>query len=134
MALSFTIAAGLAIAVILGSESRGFYYLRFEIPPTWRARSLYLYPTGTGRLSYRQTIPLYSCSTDHATQKTYHMSECVSIGSFPSIGHDADHTENTSSVVRLHVSSLLSTGHGTDNIENTSSNTLSVVARISGVA
>jgi hypothetical protein len=25
-----------------------FYGLRFETPPTWRARSLYLYPPGTG--------------------------------------------------------------------------------------
>jgi hypothetical protein len=29
-----------------------FYSLRFENPPTWRARSLYLYPPGTGWPSY----------------------------------------------------------------------------------
>jgi hypothetical protein len=29
-----------------------FYCLRFETPPTWRARSPYLYPPGTGWLSY----------------------------------------------------------------------------------
>jgi hypothetical protein len=29
-----------------------FYYLRFQTPPTWRARSLYLYPSGTESLSY----------------------------------------------------------------------------------
>jgi hypothetical protein len=29
-----------------------FYCLRFETPPTWKARSLYLYPPGTGWPSY----------------------------------------------------------------------------------
>jgi hypothetical protein len=29
-----------------------FYCLRFETPPTWRVRSPYLYPTGTGWRSY----------------------------------------------------------------------------------
>jgi hypothetical protein len=29
-----------------------FYCLRFETPPARRARSLYLYPPGTGRLGY----------------------------------------------------------------------------------
>jgi hypothetical protein len=57
----------LASEVILGSESSGFmttfYYLRFETPPTWRARSPYLYPTETGWSSYtpRHWVP-YSCT------------------------------------------------------------------------
>jgi hypothetical protein len=46
----------LATAVILGSESRWFvtkfYCLRFETSPTWRASSLYLYPSGTRWPSY----------------------------------------------------------------------------------
>jgi hypothetical protein len=51
--LSFTIAAVFSSAVILRFESRGahdhiLYRLRFETPPTWRTRSLYLYPPGTG--------------------------------------------------------------------------------------
>jgi hypothetical protein len=29
-----------------------FYCLRFETPPTWRAKSLYLYPAGTGCPDY----------------------------------------------------------------------------------
>jgi hypothetical protein len=29
-----------------------FYFLRFETPPTWRTRSLYLYPPGTGWPGY----------------------------------------------------------------------------------
>jgi hypothetical protein len=29
-----------------------FYCLRFETPPTWRTRSLYFYPPGTGWPSY----------------------------------------------------------------------------------
>jgi hypothetical protein len=29
-----------------------FYRLRFETPPTWRTRSLYLYPSGTGWTNY----------------------------------------------------------------------------------
>jgi hypothetical protein len=56
MGLSFTIAAVFASAVIIRSESRGlmtiFYCLRFETPPTWRTRSLYLYPPGTGWPGY----------------------------------------------------------------------------------
>jgi hypothetical protein len=32
-----------------------FYCLRFETPPTWRTRSLYLYPPGTGS-AYRERI------------------------------------------------------------------------------
>jgi hypothetical protein len=42
----------LASAVILGPQSRGthdiFYCVEFETPPTWRVRSPYLYPPGTG--------------------------------------------------------------------------------------
>jgi hypothetical protein len=40
----------LASADILRFESRGttFYCLRFETPPSWRAKSPYLYRTGTG--------------------------------------------------------------------------------------
>jgi hypothetical protein len=36
-----------------------FYCLRFESPPTWRARSPYLYPPETGLL---QTVPCYNMS------------------------------------------------------------------------
>jgi hypothetical protein len=38
-----------------------FYFLKFEIPPTWRARSPYLYPPGTWWPSYipKQCIPFY---------------------------------------------------------------------------
>jgi hypothetical protein len=41
-----------------------FYRLRFETPPTWRARSLYLYPPGTGWPGYmpRQGVPLFVVS------------------------------------------------------------------------
>jgi hypothetical protein len=43
---------GLASAVILRSESRGtndhVYCLRFQTPPTWRTRFLYLYPQDQG--------------------------------------------------------------------------------------
>jgi hypothetical protein len=42
----------LASAIILRFESRRtndqFYCLRFEVPPTWRASSPYLYPLGRG--------------------------------------------------------------------------------------
>jgi hypothetical protein len=39
-----------------------FYYLGFENPPTWKARSPYLYPTGTGWPSYtpRHWVPFSS--------------------------------------------------------------------------
>jgi hypothetical protein len=42
-----------------------FYCLRFETPPTWRARSPYLYPPETGRPSYtpRHWVPLSSPPT-----------------------------------------------------------------------
>jgi hypothetical protein len=46
----------LASTVILGSKSRWthdiYYCLKFETPPTWRAKSSYLYPPGTGWPSY----------------------------------------------------------------------------------
>jgi hypothetical protein len=59
----------LASAVILGSESAGlmtiFYCPGLETPPTWRARSLYLYPPGTGWPSYnpRHWVPFSSPPT-----------------------------------------------------------------------
>jgi hypothetical protein len=59
----------LVSAIILGSESRGlmtiFYCLRFDTPPTWRARWPYLYPPGTGWLSYilRHWVPFSSAPT-----------------------------------------------------------------------
>jgi hypothetical protein len=39
-----------------------FYCLKFETPPTWRERSPYLYPAGTGWPSYtpRNWVPLSS--------------------------------------------------------------------------
>jgi hypothetical protein len=39
-----------------------FYCLRFEIPPAWRIRSLYLYPPGTGWSGYtpRHWVPFSS--------------------------------------------------------------------------
>jgi hypothetical protein len=42
-----------------------FYGLRFETPPTWRARSPYLYPPGTGWPSYtpRHWVPFSSPPT-----------------------------------------------------------------------
>jgi hypothetical protein len=45
-----------------------FYCLRFEIPPIWRARSPYLYPTGTGWPGYipRHWVPF---SSPHTTRR-----------------------------------------------------------------
>jgi hypothetical protein len=42
-----------------------FYSLRFETPPTWRARSPYLYPPGTGCPNYtpRHWVPFSSPPT-----------------------------------------------------------------------
>jgi hypothetical protein len=60
-----------------------FYCLRFETPPTWRTRSAYLYPTGTGWPSYtprhwvpfpspfstrRATVEVFDCATTRATK------------------------------------------------------------------
>jgi hypothetical protein len=44
-----------------------FYCLRFEIPPTWRARSPYLYPPGTGWPNYalRHWVHFSSPPTNH---------------------------------------------------------------------
>jgi hypothetical protein len=55
----------LASAVILGWLVTIFYCLRFETPPTWRARSPYLYPPATGWPSYtlRHWVPFSSPST-----------------------------------------------------------------------
>jgi hypothetical protein len=43
-----------------------FYCLRFETPATWRARSPYLYPIGTG-LCPRHLVPFPSSFTTHRT-------------------------------------------------------------------
>jgi hypothetical protein len=54
---------------ILGPSPAGlmttFYCLRFEAPPTWRARFPYLYPTGTGWPGYtpRHWVPFSSPPT-----------------------------------------------------------------------
>jgi hypothetical protein len=67
--LSFTIAVGFASAVLPDASLAGvltvFYCLRFETPPTWRARSPYLYPPGTGWPSYtpRHWFPFSSPPT-----------------------------------------------------------------------
>jgi hypothetical protein len=54
--LSFTMPAGPRqrshSQVRVPRDSCQFYCLRFETPPTWRARSSYLYPPGTGWPSY----------------------------------------------------------------------------------
>jgi hypothetical protein len=51
-----------------------FYCLRFESSPTWRARSPYLYPPGTGLPGYtpRQRVPFSSpCTTGRATVEVF---------------------------------------------------------------
>jgi hypothetical protein len=51
-----------------------FYCLRFETPPTWRSRSPYLYPPGTGWPSYtpRHWVPFSSPpSTSRATAEVF---------------------------------------------------------------
>jgi hypothetical protein len=40
-----------------------FYCLRLETPPTWGARSLYLYPPGTGWPSYTPSTGLFGSDT-----------------------------------------------------------------------
>jgi hypothetical protein len=44
-----------------------FYCLRFETPPTWRTRSLYLYLPGTGWPNYTpgHWVPFSSPPTTH---------------------------------------------------------------------
>jgi hypothetical protein len=69
MGLSFTIVAGPRQRIHSGVRVRvlvaTFYCLRFEAPPTWRARSPYLYPPGTGWPSYttRHWVPFSSPPT-----------------------------------------------------------------------
>jgi hypothetical protein len=66
---SLQLLLALSSAVILGSDAYRlmtiFYCLKFEIPPTWRARFLYLYPPGTGWPSYtpRHRVPFSSPPT-----------------------------------------------------------------------
>jgi hypothetical protein len=65
--LSFTISS----AVILGSGSHGTHnhilLTQIRDPPTWRPRSAYLYPPGTGWPSYtpRHWVPFSSPPTTH---------------------------------------------------------------------
>jgi hypothetical protein len=50
-----------------------FYCLMFEDPPAWRARSPYLYPPGTGSLSYttRHWVPFSSPPTTRRVTWNY---------------------------------------------------------------
>jgi hypothetical protein len=53
-----------------------FYCLRFKTPPTWRARSPYLYPPKTGCPSYipRHCVPFSSPLTTHrATMEVFNL-------------------------------------------------------------
>jgi hypothetical protein len=82
----------LARAVNLGSESRGtrdhiLYCLRFEAPPTWRARSPYLHPPTTVWSSYtpRHWLPFallrwrYSNLPPHGRSKTIRVKQDLKI-------------------------------------------------------
>jgi hypothetical protein len=54
-----------------------FYFLRFETPPTWRARSLYSYPPGTGWPSYtpRHWVPFsLPLTTSRTTVELFNIS------------------------------------------------------------
>jgi hypothetical protein len=59
---------GLSRAITLGSKScrthRLYFTVSYEIPPTWRARSPYLYPPGTGCPSYTlgHWVPFFAAS------------------------------------------------------------------------
>jgi hypothetical protein len=48
-----------------------FYCLRFVTPPTWRARSPYLYPPGTGSSSH--WVPFSSSFSPYLTGNTLHL-------------------------------------------------------------
>jgi hypothetical protein len=64
----FQLMLALASAVIVGSESRETHdCLRFDTHPTWRARSPYLYPPGTGWPGYtpRYWVPFSSSPSPH---------------------------------------------------------------------
>jgi hypothetical protein len=67
MALSFTIAAGPRQLSHSQVRLPPFYCVRFDTPPTWRARSPYLYPPGTGWPGYtpRHWVP---SSSRHTTR------------------------------------------------------------------
>jgi hypothetical protein len=85
-----------------------FYCLRFQTPPTWRARSPYLYSPGTGRPSYS------SPPTTHRAM--------VEVFDPASTRGSWAHTRNC-------LSGLLY-NHGTHPIENTASNS-SIAASVS---
>jgi hypothetical protein len=88
-----------------------FYCLRFETPPTWRNRSPYLYPPGTGWHSYtpRHWVPFSSPpTTRRATVEVF----------------EPDSTGRTDSRNRRCSSLSLGTGR----IENTTSKNSSIVA------
>jgi hypothetical protein len=85
-----------------------FYFLRFETPPTWRARSPYLHPPGTRWPSYtpRHWVTFSSPPTtrratvevfDPAFTWVFSQSSVGMESSLCSLG--ADPTENTVSIV-----------------------------------
>jgi hypothetical protein len=98
-----------------------FYCLRFETPPTWRARSPYLYPPGTGWPSYtlRYWVPFSSSPT---TRRGYLIP--------PPHGQIERYEYRISLLTTLSsCSSIYSLGM--DRIENTSPDSFSVVTSCS---
>jgi hypothetical protein len=105
-----------------------FYCLRFETPPTWRARSPYLYLPGTGWPSYtpRHWVPFSSpTTTRRATMEVFEpastrveLSNSSTIFSYI-LSVRTTHRKHVSCVrLRVHWS-VGSAGSGADDIENT---------------
>jgi hypothetical protein len=106
-----------------------FYCLRFETPPTWRTRSLYLYPPGTEWPGYTPRHWVYDwLQTDccyivaaRTTQHRKHRFPYCCPGVLP-------RSRVAKSRCATHRKHLPSTGHGADYIENIYCKTLSIVA------
>jgi hypothetical protein len=75
-----------------------FYRLRFETPPTWRARSLYLHPPGTGWSSYipRHWVPFSSpLTTRRVTAEVFDPASTLLHWAAPIVSLCTDRIENT---------------------------------------
>jgi hypothetical protein len=89
-----------------------FYCLRFETPPTWRARSPYLYPPGTGLPSYtpRHWVPFSSPPTSRratvevfepASMRSDNFTAKISLWTYSSRFSLYRPTENTCNVIAI---------------------------------
>jgi hypothetical protein len=99
--------------------SRPYFTVSYETPPTWRARSLYLYPPGTGWHSYTPGHWVPICRLLRPAGLRWRYSNQPPRGVLTNFSHwsslhslGEDHTENTTSNISSNVPPLFMAAEG----------------------